>query len=144
MTHLTLPSGDWLIVKVPEGFFKRELITDLSGNTVIKTTDRVGDYSLSYPLPPGSWQLYGEDPLRLTEEECRGIVEPLFSHEDIYGDGKHGNYRHELNLSPMPYKSYTWPQDGLYSSKDTATESFASLLTANGHKQGECVILKKK
>jgi hypothetical protein len=135
MTHLTLPSGDWLIVKTPEH----------TGNITVRATESLDYGSVScydkftnkettLLIPKGHWQLYGADPLRLTEEECRWIVELLYF--------KQPSSHEEMNI---PYKNYLWltnEKEG--AGKPTATESYSSLLTANGHKQGECVILKKK
>ena len=89
------------------------------------------DYSMwitsGIPLTPGNWKLIGISD-EMSEEQAARIVEPLFTKETIYEGGK---YRYELDLKPMPFLNYLWHTDkdeGEYSSKATATESFQSLL----------------
>lgn len=114
MTKLSLPSGEWLIVKVQMDAHD----FNIDEHLYYKARFLGKLLSGMKKLPPGSWQLYGADPLRLTEKECKKIV------MDDYG--VYPDYKHE----GMIYQ--------------TATESFAPLLTANGHKVGEAVILKNK
>ena len=94
--------------------------------------------SKAITLPPGNWQLLFADPLKPTEEEAAGVVEPLFSKEDINRDGR---YHYEFDLEPMPYKNYLWGKgDGSqWSSCSNPVDSWNSLVTSHGFTPGRVV-----
>lgn len=125
MTRITLPSGEWLLMQVPPH----------TGNVIVRATVHCGYGSVScydkftnkettLLIPPGTYQLHGSDQLNLTEDESSQVVE-----YDFY----------PLTNDIMGYKNY------LDNDKHFANplESYASLLTANGHKVGETIPLKK-
>jgi hypothetical protein len=111
MTTLSLPSGEWLMVDVPQFSMRHTLASD----KILYRFDN-GSWG-KIILPPGDYTLYGADPLRLTEEEWKGVVEHC---------GSHG------------FNSY----GGAEIFKSTATESGHSLIAANGYTVGETIILK--
>jgi len=112
-----------LLVEVPED--ATDFRVDYASYTVLSwaTTNENGSIELS----SGKWVILGRS-TELSEEQMKEICEPLFTKEEI----NDGRYHYELDLKPMPYKSYTWPESGLYSSCDTVQESYLSLLEANG------------
>lgn len=69
MTPITLPSGKYLIVDVPEFSMRHIIATD----KILYRFDN-GSWG-KITLPPGSYTLIGADPLNLTEDEADKIVE---------------------------------------------------------------------
>lgn len=118
MTTVTLPSGKYLIVGVNPECKQVQLYPDpLLGNVLI-------GYQTAIVVPRNS-TLIGVDPLNLTEDEWKGIVER-------FNNGAFRDYS-------VPIFS---PDNDSLPFELTATDSGSSLLTANGHKQGSAVILK--
>ena len=127
MTPITLPSGKYLIVDVPEGAtdFVLEIDTEESFFMLEYYIQNLDEDSGFYgewgteeiELAPGSYTLIGVDPLNLTEDEWKVVVRQ-------YHNGYENYYSQMVSLHL------------------TATESGSSLLTAHGHKQGSAVILK--
>ena len=113
MTKVTLPSGKYLIVDVPEG--ATEIYLCKWGKDCQSISFGIAEKELQ--LSPGSYTLIGVDPLNLTEDEWKVVVRQ-------YHNGYENYYSQMVSLHL------------------TATESGSSLLTANGHKQGSAVILK--
>lgn len=119
MTPITLPSGKYLIVDVPDYAEQIELHEE-DGKSYLTYHVNSGteDYDiLRSAKAPGSYTLIGVDPLNLTEDEWKVVVRQ-------YHNGYENYYSQMVSLHL------------------TATESGSSLLTANGHKPGSAVILK--
>jgi len=121
MTKLTLPSGDWLMVKVgsDKTIFR---VRNLHSMLECKETEKQRYWDVQM-LPPGNYSLYGADPLRLTEEESSELVEE--SHWSATG-GSYLNY-----------------ENGMFVFANSKS-SLRSLIRANGYEVGECILLKVK
>jgi hypothetical protein len=135
MTTVTLPSGKFLIVDVLEGAsdFNMAFVDEgLNFNTPSKYVEG-GTQGNSILFPAhlanmAGYTIIGVDPLNLTEDEWKGIVDTVSGWSSVI----YRNY----DASGRDYR------DIVESAFHTATESGSSLLTANGHKQGSAVILK--
>ena len=128
MTPLKLPSGEYLLVKVPEG----QRYFDLYGNEAqqeirYNEMPSPGKFkSVSIKLPPGSWQLIGHAK-DVTEEQAREICEV-----------------HDVRGKETFYKLYGSKYGCEMVATNTALQSFHSLLKANGYEVETTVMLLKK
>jgi hypothetical protein len=140
MKDIQLPSGKYLLVEVSLIAFNFRLgkSEKLKGKMFASCPVTSG---FTYELPSGNWQIIGKAD-SLSEDDWKGIVEPLFSNEEI----NDGHYHYEIDLNPMPYKNYNWnteKDDGReFSSFDTSVESGHSLIASHSMKPETTLILK--
>ncbi len=124
MTPLTLPSGKYLLVTVPEDALDIEVIpdkVDASWPDYLKFVSLKEDMCAHWRLPPGRWQLIGKGG-ELSEEQWKGIVETEYI-EDI------GHFPIDYETEESDCSSYT--------------ESGLSLLRSHGMNENT-IILKEK
>lgn len=160
MTHITLPSGEWLLVDVPTDLLMPSFYVEQQPDGAQGLRHLYGTHWVE--LPPGSYQLHGSDPLNLSEEEAAQVVGSDVC-ELCGGDGKE-----TCNNPDHAFIDSMWGDTGRLgcpacghdpkhkvknggpcfecngTGRTPPIESYSSLLTAHGHKVGETVILKMK
>lgn len=121
MKQLNINGKSLLLVPVPEDVIK---IAIIGGFVVDNWEDE--EWIPFQNLPPGDWELIGKDPLNLSEEEAREIVEEVEIVEHgvpetwyVFYGYEHGAFRY-------------------------ATESLSSLLRANQMEKAIFLINKTK
>lgn len=68
MTKVTMPSGNYLLVEVPEVNIRKEF------NKLVWGTERYGTFSK--PLPPGQWSIIGRpNEILLNDEWLKALAE---------------------------------------------------------------------
>jgi hypothetical protein len=122
MKQITLPSGEYLLIEVPEGSNWFEMDKPFTDRIVYQNKEKTQD-DLTIQLPAGEYTFICKA-REATEEQAIDIVQRFYSHtEMVYTD-----YQKQVGrigyLSPL--------------------ESLNSLLSLHGYKPETTVILKKK
>jgi hypothetical protein len=130
MKKLTLPSGEWLMVKVPKDAIKLRMLPSNLHVYYEMFGDKDKRTQATSLLPPGDYTLYGAEPLRLTEEEWKEIVEKIW----------YGNYDRWKNYQATSIREHYVFAQSFYN----ATESGHTLAGIYGFKEGVFIILKKQ
>lgn len=123
---LTLPSGTYLVIELPEDIFKRATAIGVQEDMVSNnlTCNINGNIRSVCMIPPGSWELIGKGN-EITETVWRGIVE--WSYDDD-GDGN-------VFTNVKNYETDEW-------NCDTFTESGLSLIKSLGYTPLTSVLIK--
>lgn len=130
MKKVSLPSGEYLLVEVPEDA-QKIMLTNIQVDTDIICPDGFGGMKYLGSTPPGNWQIIGKA-YSLNRKEWNDIVQyfPLINDDGHFCGNMYRDYTDVQQIVPDDF------------SLDTPTESGLSLLASHSMKPETTLIIK--